>query len=120
MLCPHHRILIPLLHEAQRIEKRERSEWSRNATEGKKNPHVKALTASIDTRRMHLFNIHFGSSLECDACYMVKTITTAVLVYRGRDILLDCLPSSMVERFFRKEEAVSSSLAGGSKVLQEA
>ncbi len=112
MLCAYHKPIIAALNEAQRSAKRERNALNAGAAPGK-NVGMSRLNASISWRRCVLMQVmmleqiaRLRDDIECGACRLTCTI--------GYDVFRNCLPSSMAERFFRKEEVVSSSLADGS------
>ncbi len=117
MHCPDHKRLIALLNEAQREEKKQRNEFNRYVAIGK-DPELARRNKAISWRACVLMQASWGSPTKCAACELVR-LFKSISPQKCGDVLLNCLPSSMVERFFRKEEVVSSSLADGSKILQE-
>ncbi len=115
-ICSQHRELVALLRSFQHSEKLRRNALNRVAQPGK-NKDLSVLNEEIRMRNLRLMELSFYGRKDCPACEMITNYQRSPAPYNW-NILAQCLPSSMGEYLFRKQEVLGSSPGVGSKFYE--
>ena len=114
-ICEFHLPLVRALFAQQKMEKAQRRVLDAMNMRGK-NGFASTLNRSIRIRSLRLAELEIrrdGESNKCAACDLIEQYSSFPLF--KKNVLTERLPSSIVERLPRKQEAVGAIPAGGSK-----